>query len=129
MGVRPDYHAVIFNVMQGVFMNFFFERSETDKEIIVVNKPYFLYLFFLALILLAAGDQFPEHTAIKSIAALTWFLALVVMVLRYFSMRKVWREMRAAMRSGEVTMSGSKLNPSNPLVVRIPKALTNKSNA
>jgi len=107
-------------------MNFFFDRTETDKEIVVVNKPYFLYLIFLALILWVAADQFPEHTAVKSMAGLAWFLAIVVMLLRYLSMRKVWREMREAMQIGEVTMSGSKFNPSNPLVVRISKELIKK---
>jgi len=102
-------------------MNFFFDRTETDKEIVVVNKPYFLYLIFIALILWVAADQFPTHTVVKSMAGFAWFLAIVVVLLRYLSMRKVWREMREAMQIGEIAMSGSKLNPSNPLVVRIKK--------
>ena len=107
-------------------MSFFFERSETETEIVVIHKPYYLYVFFLVLILWVAADLFPEHSTIKSIAGFAWVTAIALMVSRYFAMRKTWNEMKDAMQKGGVTMSGSKLNPSDPLTVRIPKALLSK---
>jgi len=110
-------------------MKLFFERSETDKEIIVVHKPYFLYFFLLALALWVVSDRLPQNDIVKSLAGLTWLSALVILIWRYISMRGVLKETREALNRGEVAMSGSKFNPSHPLTVRIRKSLPSKPNA
>lgn len=106
-------------------MKIFFDRFETDKEIVVIYKPYFLYFLAVALVFWGVADQLPQNDAMKTLASFFWFTAIAVVVWRYISMREVWGEMREAMTKGAVVMSGSKFNPANPLTVRIPKSLTN----
>lgn len=110
-------------------MGFFFERTETENEIVVVYKPYFLYVFFLAFLVSALANQLPDSATFKSVAGLIWLSALALFFFRFVAMRKTWGEMREAMRTGAVSVSGSKLSPSNPLTYRIPKARGTRQDA
>lgn len=100
-------------------MNPFFTRTETDRDIVITYKPYFTYLFLLAIPVWAWAGTQPEESVARGVAGLLWMAVLVVLLWRAFVMRKVWSETRQAMRRGGVTLKGTKLNPRNPFTITI----------
>ena len=104
-------------------MKVFLERSETEEEIVIVHKPYFIYAFFAAIVLWVLAGIVPS---IASLSGFVWLVLIVLIVWRFVAMRQYRKEVAEAMKNGTVAMSGSMLNPTRPLTVRISKALLNK---
>ena len=109
-------------------MSLFFEREETEDEVIVTHKPYFLYVLLGALLLAAISNNFEFSETAKSVVGLVWLFAIVIFICRFISIRGVQKEMLGAMKSGGVSISGSRFNPKDPMIVRIPKILLSETN-
>lgn len=103
-------------------MKIFFERRETDDEIVVVHKPYFMYFFIAVMAVVLVTTNMPENPMASIASIVLLFILGGVLVVRFFSMRGCNKEVIQAMKQGKVEMSGSKLSPSQPLTFRIKKA-------
>lgn len=102
-------------------MKLFFDRIETTDEILVVHKPYFMYLLAGALLFAFAANEWGDSEILQASSSFIWLFAIITFVWRFISMRAVRKEMMAAMKDNKITFSGSKFNPANPMVVRIAK--------
>lgn len=108
-------------------MNLFFEREETEDEIVVTHKPYFLYVLLGALLLAVISNNFGFSETAKSLVGLVWFFTIVMFIWRFISIRGIQKEMTTAMKSGGITISGSRFNFKDPMIVRIPKILLSET--
>lgn len=102
-------------------MNVFYTRLENDREIVITYKPWFTWLFVLALPVWAYAGMQPDASPARAVAGAMWMVVLLVLLWRVLAMRGVWREIRDAMRKGGVTMKGTKFNPRDPLTFSIAK--------
>ena len=99
-------------------MAFFFEREESDSEITIILKPHSLYAMLLLLATWLINDL------VLHIAAVTQIIVpifLVLMVVRFFSLVRVQKEILIAMKHGRVTTSGSKFSFANPFTYTLSK--------
>ncbi|TMN86844.1 hypothetical protein CWB72_17815 [Pseudoalteromonas phenolica] len=108
-------------------MKIFYERTETEDNVILVFKPYYLYMLFGALALEVIKNQFLS-LGLQSISGVIWFFVFTLIVVRFISMRKINSELSKAMKVGDISLSGSKFNPKNPLTATIPKSLIHQAN-
>ncbi|MGF1726073.1 hypothetical protein [Photobacterium nomapromontoriensis] len=99
-------------------MKYFFERTETSSTITIVLKPHSLYLMFLMLGCWLFNDFVLQSVAI---AQIIMPIFIVFMVIRFFSLIKVQKEVIVAMKQGKVTTSGSKFSVANPFTYTIVK--------
>ncbi len=101
-------------------MKFFYDRTETDTEVVIVYRPYSWYLLFGLLAVYLVSGELPAG-GLSELKGLAWAAIIALMVTRFFAMRGVNATVREAMKKGAVQMSGSSLSPKNPLTARIPK--------
>lgn len=103
-------------------MTFFFERHESDSEITITHKPWWLYIAALLIITmwvpsLEGGTLFTE-TFVSRVA----FLSLIALVtVRFTATRSIRKETYEAIRNGSAGLSGSKFSPGNPLAITVSK--------
>ncbi|MGF1684514.1 hypothetical protein [Photobacterium minamisatsumaniensis] len=99
-------------------MKFFFERTESDSEIKIVLKPHSLYAMMLMLTLWLGNDFLLQSAPISQILMPVF---IVFMVIRFFSLIRVQKEVIVAMKQGKVTTQGSKFSFTNPFTYLINK--------
>ena len=100
-------------------MKFFFERAETESEVIVTYNSYFLYLVLGLLTVSYVAKYFGAPDEVGMVFSL---VMLAVVLWRTVNIPGVKKEIRAAMRAGcGIRMSGSQFNIRNPYTVRISK--------
>jgi UDP-N-acetylmuramyl pentapeptide phosphotransferase/UDP-N-acetylglucosamine-1-phosphate transferase len=102
-------------------MKIFFERFENDEQVTILHKPYYIYFFFFALMLSFASNAVPILAGVKTFTGIVWFAAMLLVFYRVFAMRSVNREIKEALSKGTATVTGSKLNASDPMTVKISK--------
>lgn len=93
-------------------MPILYSREETEKEIIIIWKYFPLYYFFLILLMVSAFvfDN-PFVSILFGIFLLVFLVANIKPIL----------EIRKAMKTGSVQVSGQKYSLSNPLKTVIKK--------
>ncbi|AJR07598.1 hypothetical protein C9J03_19885 [Photobacterium gaetbulicola] len=99
-------------------MAFFFERAETDNEVKIVLKPHSLYVMLLMLATWLINEMVLH---IMPVTQIIMPVFIVFMVIRFFSLVKVQKEVLIAMKQGKVQTSGSKFSFSNPFTYSINK--------
>lgn len=100
-------------------MTFFFERTETARDIRIVLKPHSLYIM-LGMIVVWLLNDLALHSA--PVAQLLMPVFIVFMVVRFFSLVKVQKEVLVAMKKGQVATEGSKFSFANPFTYIISKS-------
>ena len=99
-------------------MSFFFEREETDNQVKIVLKPHSLYVMLLMLAVWLLNEMVLH---IMPVTQIIMPVFIVFMVIRFFSLVKVQKEVLVAMKQGKVQTSGSKFSFSNPFTYTINK--------
>ena len=99
-------------------MSFFFEREETDNQVKIVLKPHSLYVMLLMLAVWLINEMVLH---IMPVTQIIMPVFIVFMVIRFFSLVKVQKEVLVAMKQGKVQTSGSKFSFSNPFTYIINK--------
>jgi len=99
-------------------MKFFFERKESAQDITIVLKPHSLYTMLVMLALWLVNDLVLQSAPVTQIIMPVF---IVFMVIRFFSMIRVQKEVIVAMKQGRVSTSGSKFSFSNPFTYVISK--------
>ena len=96
-------------------MSLFYERKETQEEIVIVYKNYPIVLITFCVTLFLS---FVIEGAIGAIFTILAFIACVAFVGGYWGINQ---EVRKAMKAKGVTCSGSKWSMSNPMTATIKK--------
>ncbi|MGF1760843.1 hypothetical protein L4D76_23545 [Photobacterium sagamiensis] len=99
-------------------MKFFYERIETPDDVKIVLKPNSLYIMLLMLAIWLINDFVLQSVPITQIIMPVF---IVFMIVRFFSVVKIQKEVLVAMKQGNVETSGSKFSVSNPLTYTISK--------
>ncbi|MGF1738962.1 hypothetical protein [Photobacterium satsumensis] len=99
-------------------MTFFCERKETDNAIKIVLKPHSLYVMLLLLTVWLVNEMVLH---IMPVTQIIMPMFIVFMVIRFFSLVKVQKEVLVAMKQGKVQTTGSKFSFSNPFTYTISK--------
>ncbi len=100
-------------------MTFFFERMETTDKVTIVLKPHSLYAMLLMLAAWLVSDLVLQAAAITQIIMPVF---IVFMVIRFFSLIRVQKEVIVAMKQGgRVRTSGSKFSFTNQFTYIINK--------
>ncbi|OAN14046.1 hypothetical protein A3K86_12600 [Photobacterium jeanii] len=99
-------------------MKFFYERTESEREICVVIKPHSLYLMFGMLAVWLLNDFMLQSAPVAQILMPAF---LVFIAVRFFTIIKVHREILVALKQGRVKTQGSKFSFNNPLTYVIQK--------
>ncbi|MGF1715634.1 hypothetical protein [Photobacterium chitinilyticum] len=99
-------------------MTFFFERTETTDKVTIVLKPHSLYAMLLMLAAWLVSDLVLQAAAITQIIMPVF---IVFMVIRFFSLIRVQKEVIVAMKQGRVSTSGSKFSFTNQFTYIINK--------
>jgi multisubunit Na+/H+ antiporter MnhE subunit len=98
-----------------------FERKETDEEIIIVQKPYFYYLFSAAIVCAIASNFFVEVQILQTVAVVLWIGLMVYMAINFKMITKTRMEVASAIKQGNIFVKGSKFSATNPFTYRIVK--------
>lgn len=99
-------------------MSFFFERKETDNQVKIVLKPHSLYVMLVMLAVWLINEMVLH---IMPVTQIIMPVFIVFMVIRFFSLVKVQKEVLVAMKQGKVQTSGSKFSFANPFTYTINK--------
>ncbi|MGR5065606.1 hypothetical protein [Photobacterium sp. DNB22_13_2] len=99
-------------------MTFFFEREETDSEIKIILKPHSLYVM-LSMLAVWLINEMVLH--IMPVTQIIMPMFIIFMVIRFFSLVKVQKEVLVAMKQGKVQTTGSKFSFGNPFTYIISK--------
>lgn len=99
-------------------MTFFFERTESADKVTIVLKPHSLYTMLLMLAAWLLNDLVLQSAPITQIIMPVF---IVFMVIRFFSLIRVQKEVLVAMKQGRVSTSGSKFSFTNPFTYIINK--------
>lgn len=102
-------------------MNLLYERKETNDQVVVVFKPYSMYLLLFVLVALMALTFIPALTTYIALGNLLMVVAAIVVLMRIVSMFKINQEIRKAMSEDRVSISGGKFSAKNPLTFVIKK--------
>jgi hypothetical protein len=105
-------------------MKLLYERTETDKQIILVYKPHSMYILLTILLSLMAITFVPQFSDFASLSGPLTLAAAAVVIVRIVFMHKVNKEVQDAMRSNNVDIRGGKLSLSDPLTFVISKKVT-----
>jgi hypothetical protein len=105
-------------------MKLLYERTETDKQIILVYKPHSMYVLLTILLSLMAITFVPQFSDFASLSGPLTLAAAAVVIVRIVFMHKVNKEVQDAMRSNNVDIRGGKLSLSDPLTFVISKKVT-----
>lgn len=99
-------------------MTFFCEREETDSEIKIILKPHSLYVMLLMLAVWLINELVLHSMPVTQIIMP---MLIIFMVIRFFSLVKVQKEVLVAMKQGKVQTTGSKFSFSSPFTYTISK--------
>ncbi|MCQ1058492.1 hypothetical protein ACQKPX_14550 [Photobacterium sp. DNB23_23_1] len=99
-------------------MTFFCEREETDSEIKIILKPHSLYVMLLMLAVWLINELVLHSMPVTQIIMPMF---IIFMVIRFFSLVKVQKEVLVAMKQGKVQTTGSKFSFSSPFTYTISK--------
>lgn len=99
-------------------MAFFFKREETENQVKIVLKPHSLYVMLLMLAVWLINEMVLH---IMPVTQIIMPVFIVFMVIRFFSLIKVQKEVLVAMKQGKVQTSGSKFSFSKPFTYTINK--------
>ncbi|ELR63359.1 hypothetical protein C942_03893 [Photobacterium marinum] len=99
-------------------MNIFFERKESDDKVQITLKPHSLYAMLAMLAVWLTNDLVLQSAPMAQIIMPVF---MVFIVIRFFSLIRVQKEVLVAMKQGKVTTSGSKFSFSNPFTYIITK--------
>jgi len=102
-------------------MDLFYQRSETDEQIIIVFRPYSMYVLLVVLLVLMGVTFVPALADYEYLGNVLIPIAAVVVMARIVMMHSVNKEVQEAIRSDNVKISGSKLSANNPLTFEISK--------
>ncbi|WP_371194867.1 hypothetical protein [Glaciecola sp. SC05] len=102
-------------------MDLFYQRTETNEKVVVIFRPYSMYVLLVVLLALMAITFVPALVAYEALGNVLIPIAAVVVIARIVFMYKVNQEVQNAIRSDSVTISGSKLSAKNPLTFVITK--------
>jgi hypothetical protein len=102
-------------------MKLLYERSESDNEIVVIFRPYSMYILLVVLLLLMAVTFVPNFAAYAFIGNFLMPIAAVVVVTRIVFMHKINKEVQQAIREDRVSITGGKLSAKDPLTFVITK--------
>ena len=103
-------------------MSIFFDRKETESQVVITISPWWLYLslgLVAVMVLPRIGQDSEAPAGIASIFALC--ALMIVSIWRLLSMSRVRGEIFRAMKAGSVQMSGSRFNPASPMTITIEK--------
>jgi len=98
-----------------------FERNEFEKEVVIVQKPYHLYLLLGAFVSSVASNNYAEIELLKTISFVFWLILGVFFVINLKSVIQTRREISRSMKVGGVIVSGSRFSIKNPVTYRITK--------
>lgn len=99
-------------------MNFLYTREENESEVVITYRRYALY-YWSSLVLVLA---FFLSGWLNDILQLVFIvLLLIVSISQIIMMWKPSKEVRTAMKRGNVEITGSKLSLKNPLKIKIKK--------
>lgn len=99
-------------------MKFFYKRIETAEDVKIVLKPNSLYIMLLMLALWLINDFVLQLAPVTQIIMPVF---IMLMLVRFFSVVKLQKEVLVAMKQSRVKISGSKFSLSNPLTYTISK--------
>lgn len=102
-------------------MKLLYERNESDEKIVVIFRPYSMYVLLVVLLLLMAVTFVPNFVAYAYIGNFLMPIAAVVVVTRLVFMHKINQEVQQAIREDRVVISGGKLSAKDPLTFVINK--------
>jgi hypothetical protein len=102
-------------------MNLFYERTESDDKVVVIFKPYSMYLLLVVLIVLMGITFVPALAAYEALGNILIPIAAVVVFARIVFMYKINKEVQTAIRTDSVSITGGKLSAKNPLTFVITK--------
>ena len=103
-------------------VNIFFDRKETESQVVITISPWWLYLslgLVAVMVLPRIGQDSEAPAGIASILALC--ALMIVSIWRLLSMSRVRGEIFRAMKAGSVQMTGSRFNPASPMTITIEK--------
>eukprot|EP00919_Chromeraceae_sp_WS-2016_P065215 GHVR01154358.1.p1 GENE.GHVR01154358.1~~GHVR01154358.1.p1 ORF type:complete len:104 (+),score=3.81 GHVR01154358.1:134-445(+) len=103
-------------------MNLLYERKETNDQVVVIFKPYSMYLLLFVLLALMALTFIPALSSYVMLGNVLMAVAAIVVMMRIVSMFKINQEIRKAMSEDKVSITGGKLSAKNPLTFVIKKS-------
>ena len=101
-------------------MTFFFERTETAQDIRIVLKPHSLYIMLGMIAVWLLNDLVLQSAPVSQLLMPVF---IVFMVVRFFALVKVQKEVLVAMKKGQVATSGSKFSFTNPFTYTLTKSI------
>lgn len=105
-------------------MDLFYQRSESDDQVVIIFRPYSMYLLLAVLLVLMAITFVPTFAAYESLGNVLIPIAAVVVLARIVFMFKINKEVQEAIRDDRVSITGSKLSAKDPLTFVISKTAT-----
>ena len=103
-------------------MSFFYDREETEAEIVIRYKPTWIYVatgLVLSMLSLGLLQQNMTISPVPNGVAMWCLIGLAVWYA--LDTRRVRREIFAAMRQGQISMRGSRFRPKDPITFTIHK--------
>ncbi len=104
-----------------ITLGLFFERKETEKDIVIVQKPYFYYLIIGAMVSYYVGVSFPNFSLLITVSTIFWLAFSLFFVINLKSIITTRIEVSRYMKKGQVLMSGSRLSIKNPVTYTMSK--------
>ncbi|MGF1688901.1 hypothetical protein L4C36_19835 [Photobacterium japonica] len=101
-------------------MTFFFERTETAQDIRIVLKPHSLYIMLGMIAVWLLNDLVLQSAPVSQLLMPVF---IVFMVVRFFALVKVQKEVLIAMKKGQVSTAGSKFSFTNPFTYTLTKSV------
>ena len=105
-------------------MKLFFSRTENDEHVIIRYTPTWLYLLLTGVVLLVLLSVIKLPFDPEPVKQFVFVAYVLLFILYYLVTIKTRREIFRAIRDRCLTISGSRFNPRNPLVVTIHKSGT-----
>lgn len=103
-------------------MIWIFDRKETEKEIKIVQKPYFYYLAFSIAVFSLAESSFTNASILKASTGFLWFAFVLFMLINLKSIIVTRLELSRHMKNSQVAVSGSRLSIKKPVTYTILKS-------
>ena len=105
-------------------MKVFFEREESDNQIIIKVKPYFLYSHAAFVIFVFLSQRY-DNGFLVVLSTIFVALAIILTLVREVAMRNVNLEIKGAMKKEKSKVTTTKFSFLRPTVVSFPKSLLN----
>lgn len=99
-------------------MKFFYERTESEDEVKIVLKPHSFFIMLLMIAIWLINDLVLKSAPI---AQFIMPIFIAFMVIRFFSIIRVQKEILLGMKQRKAETAGSKFSIKNPLTYTIKK--------